>query len=80
MDYVNLGRSGLKVSRACLGAMNFGTSNDAPCGEAESKRIIDTFVDAGHNFIDTANDYTGGESEQVIANPASTRNGGLMSC
>ena len=39
MEYVNLGRSGLKVSRACLGAMNFGTSNDAPCGEAEARRI-----------------------------------------
>ena len=55
MDYVTLGRSGLKVSRACLGAMNFGTSETAPCNEADAKRIIDAFLDAGNNFIDTAN-------------------------
>lgn len=65
MDYVTLGRSGLKVSRACLGAMNFGTES-APCDEAEARRIIDAFLDAGHNFIDTANVYTGGQSEEVV--------------
>jgi aryl-alcohol dehydrogenase-like predicted oxidoreductase len=66
MEYVTLGRSGLKVSRACLGAMNFGTSQSAPCDEAEAKRIIDAFLDAGNNFIDTANVYTGGQSEEVV--------------
>ena len=67
MDYVNLGRSGLKVSRACLGAMNFGTAHTAPwCDEAEARRIIDAFLEAGGNFIDTANNYTGGQSEEVI--------------
>jgi aryl-alcohol dehydrogenase-like predicted oxidoreductase len=66
MDYHTLGRSGLKVSRACLGAMNFGTSADAPTGEQEARTIIDAFLDAGHNFIDTANGYTGGQSEQVV--------------
>ena len=66
MDYVNLGQSGLKVSRACLGAMNFGTSENAPCDEVEAKRIIDSFLEQGHNFIDTANVYTGGQSEQVV--------------
>ena len=64
MEYVNLGRSGLKVSRACLGAMMFGTAG-APCEEAESRRIIDAFLDHGHNFVDTANVYTGGQSEEV---------------
>ena len=64
MEYVNLGRSGLKVSRACLGAMMFGTAG-APCEEAESRRIVDDFLDRGHNFIDTANVYTGGQSEEV---------------
>ena len=40
MEYVNLGRSGLKVSRACLGAMNFGTAHTAPwCDEAQARRI-----------------------------------------
>ena len=67
MDYVNLGRSGLKVSRACLGAMNFGTAHTAPwCDEAEARRIIDAYLDAGGNFIDTANNYTGGQSEEVV--------------
>src|SRR5580704_9785956 len=67
MDYVNLGRSGLKVSRACLGAMNFGIAHTAPwCDEAEARRIIDAFLEAGGNFIDTANNYTGGQSEEVI--------------
>jgi aryl-alcohol dehydrogenase-like predicted oxidoreductase len=66
MDYVNLGRSGLKVSRACLGAMMFGTSDSAPCGEDEARRTIDAFLAAGGNFVDTANVYTGGQSEQVV--------------
>jgi aryl-alcohol dehydrogenase-like predicted oxidoreductase len=66
MDYVNLGRSGLKVSRACLGAMMFGTADGAPCDEAEARRVVDAFLDTGANFIDTANVYTGGQSEQVV--------------
>jgi aryl-alcohol dehydrogenase-like predicted oxidoreductase len=67
MEYVNLGRSGLKVSRACLGTMNFGVSHTAPwCDEAEARRIIDAYLHAGGNLIDTANNYTGGQSEEVI--------------
>jgi aryl-alcohol dehydrogenase-like predicted oxidoreductase len=66
MQYVTMGRSGLKVSRACLGAMNFGTAADAPCDEAEGRRIIDAFLDAGNNFIDTANVYTAGASEEIV--------------
>lgn len=66
MEYVNLGRSGLKVSRACLGAMNFGAAAGAPTNEADSRRIIDAFLDAGNNFIDTANIYTAGQSEEIV--------------
>jgi len=73
MSFVTLGRSGLKVSPACLGAMNFGTGDDAPCDEAEARRIIDTFLDAGHNFIDTANVYTGGQSEEVVGRAVASR-------
>ncbi len=65
MEHVTLGRSGLHVSRACLGAMMFGHTN-APTSEAESRRIIDAFLDTGANFIDTANVYNGGESEEVV--------------
>jgi aryl-alcohol dehydrogenase-like predicted oxidoreductase len=62
MDYVNLGRSGLKVSRLCLGAMMFG----GPASEGDSIRIIDRALEAGVNFIDTADVYNAGESERVL--------------
>jgi aryl-alcohol dehydrogenase-like predicted oxidoreductase len=67
MEYATLGRSGLRVSPACLGTMNFGTSGGvASCDEAEARRIVDFFLDAGHNIIDTADVYTGGQSEQIV--------------
>jgi aryl-alcohol dehydrogenase-like predicted oxidoreductase len=66
MEYRTLGRSGLHVSRACLGAMMFGHSSIASADEQESRRIIDAFLDSGSNFIDTANMYTRGESEEVV--------------
>ena len=62
MDYVNLGRAGVKVSRFCLGGGNFGGRTD----EAESARIIAAALDAGVNFIDTANWYNEGRSEEII--------------
>jgi len=46
--------------------MMFGNGPDAPCGEDEARRIIGAFLDAGNNFIDTANVYTAGQSEQVV--------------
>jgi aryl-alcohol dehydrogenase-like predicted oxidoreductase len=73
VTYSNLGRSGLKVSPACLGAMNFGEGPEAPCDEDEARRIIDAFLDAGHNFIDTANVYTGGQSETVVGRAIATK-------
>jgi aryl-alcohol dehydrogenase-like predicted oxidoreductase len=66
MEYTTLGASGLQVSRACLGAMMFGHSPVAPISEPDSRRIIDAYLEAGGNFIDTANIYTGGESEEVV--------------
>jgi len=66
MEYTTLGASGLQVSRACLGALMFGHSGEAPTSEQESRRIIRSFLDAGGNFIDTANVYVGGESEEVV--------------
>jgi aryl-alcohol dehydrogenase-like predicted oxidoreductase len=53
MDYINLGRTGLKVSRLCLGTMNFGPLTD----EAESFAIMDRALELGINFFDTANVY-----------------------
>ncbi len=66
MKYTYLGRSGLKVSRLCLGTMNFGVDTD----EQESFRIMDAALDAGINFFDTANIYGWGENagrtEEII--------------
>jgi len=62
MDYRYLGRSALKVSPLCLGTMMFGGATDEPT----SKRIIDKARDQGVNFIDTADGYNGGQSEEVV--------------
>ena len=59
-----LGRSGLRVSELCLGAMTFGMPGWG-CDEDESLRIIDRFLDAGGNFIDTADAYSGTISEEI---------------
>jgi aryl-alcohol dehydrogenase-like predicted oxidoreductase len=65
MSVVTLGRSGLKVSRACLGTMTFGNT-EWGTDEPESRRIVDAFLDAGHNFIDTADVYNAGVSEEIV--------------
>lgn len=62
MDYKHLGRSGLKVSRICLGTNNFG----AQVNEEDSIKIIDKAVELGINLIDTADMYTRGVSERII--------------
>jgi 1-deoxyxylulose-5-phosphate synthase len=62
MEYRDFGRTGVKVSPLCLGAMNFG----GPTEEAESVQIINTALDGGLNFIDTANVYNAGESERIV--------------
>jgi aryl-alcohol dehydrogenase-like predicted oxidoreductase len=62
MDYRYLGRSALKVSPLCLGAMMFGGETD----ETTSKRIIDKAFDQGVNFIDTADVYHAGRSEEIV--------------
>lgn len=62
MRYRSLGTSGLKVSEICLGTMTFG----GPTEEGEAQRIADHAVGAGVNFIDTANTYEKGRSEEVV--------------
>ena len=62
MQYRQLGRSGLKISPICLGTMMFG----GPTDEATSSRIVAKAREAGINFIDTADAYNGGNSEQVV--------------
>jgi aryl-alcohol dehydrogenase-like predicted oxidoreductase len=64
MKQVLFGKSGLRVSEICLGAMTFGEAWDWGASREESRRIFDSFVAAGGNFIDTANRYTDGQSEE----------------
>src|SRR5688572_4751988 len=61
-DYRQLGSAGVRVSRLCLGAMNFGGATD----EAESLATIAEALDHGINFIDTADVYNAGESERIV--------------
>jgi len=71
--YRLLGRSGLRVSPLSLGAMTFGTDWGWGADEAEARRIFDTYVGRGGNFIDTASQYTGGTSEQLVGSFAEGR-------
>jgi aryl-alcohol dehydrogenase-like predicted oxidoreductase len=64
--YVTLGRSGLRVSPFCLGAMTFGEDLGWGSSVEESQHIIDRFIALGGNFIDTANFYTRSHSEKII--------------
>lgn len=64
-DFLTLGRSGLVVSPLTLGAMTFGT-NRWGADESVSQEIFDTYVDAGGNFVDTADVYSGGKSEELV--------------
>lgn len=64
MQYQLLGKSGLKVSQLCLGTMGFGTEWGWGLSSEDSHQILKHFVDAGGNFIDTANRYTEGSSEK----------------
>lgn len=64
--YVTLGRSGLRVSPFCLGAMTFGSDWGWGSDVKDTKVIIDRCLEKGGNFIDTANVYTKGHSEKII--------------
>ena len=66
MKYKKLGRSGLRVSELCLGAMTFGEELGAGASEAVSRQIYDRYREAGGNFVDTANIYTMGTSERML--------------
>jgi aryl-alcohol dehydrogenase-like predicted oxidoreductase len=75
MDYFNLGKTGLKVSRICLGCMTYGAAETSSAAgghhnwtlnEEESRPFIKRALDAGINFFDTANNYSSGESEAVL--------------
>src|SRR5687768_10480122 len=69
MDYRLLGRTGVRVSPLCLGTMMFG----GPTSEADSARIIHRALDAGVNFVDTADMYSVGESERIVGKALADR-------
>ena len=62
MEYRHLGRTGIRVTELCLGAMTFGREAD----ESDSRAILDRYLELGGNFVDTANVYAGGASEEIL--------------
>ena len=67
MEYVNLGKTGMKVSRLCLGMMSYGSKKwrDWVLEEEEARPFIQRALEAGINFFDTADVYSTGESERI---------------
>ncbi len=82
MEHRRLGRSGLKVSSLCLGAMTFGESGNFMKGvtstDDEARRVLDRALDAGVDFIDTANLYGEGRSETLLGEWLGPRRKGLV--
>jgi aryl-alcohol dehydrogenase-like predicted oxidoreductase len=69
-----LSHTDLQVSRICLGTMTFG----AQCGEADARRMVDTCLDRGVNFVDTANIYNQGAAEEMLGRVLGTRRPGVV--
>lgn len=70
MNYRQMGRTGLRVSELCLGAMTFGRETN----EEDSYTILDRFVEAGGNFVDTADVYSDGTSEEILGRWLESKN------
>ena len=66
MRYTLLGNSGLRVSEVALGTMTFGEAWGWGASEDECRSMFDAFVEAGGNFVDTASNYTDGQSEEIV--------------
>ncbi|WP_435129609.1 aldo/keto reductase [Halobaculum sp. D14] len=75
MQYTTLGSTGLEVSRFCLGCMNFGTEQPWMLNDHDdSVDLIHEALDAGINFLDTANVYSTGESEEIVGDAVASAN------
>ena len=72
-QYVTLGRSGLCVSPLCLGTMTFGTEWGWGADDATSAALLDRYLAAGGKFVDTADFYTDGNSEEILGRLISER-------
>jgi aryl-alcohol dehydrogenase (NADP+) len=70
MEYVNLGKTGLKVSRLCLGMMSYGSKQERPwhLDEQQALPFVKRALEAGINFFDTADTYSSGETEKITGN------------
>ncbi len=66
MRYRMLGRSGLRVSEICLGTMSFGDQWGFGADETTSHQVLDAYAEVGGNFLDTANKYHGGQTEEIV--------------
>src|SRR5213596_3361351 len=70
MEYTNLGQSGLKVSRLCLGCMSYGVPERGAhawtLNEEQSRPFIQRALELGINFFDTSNSYSDGTSEEIV--------------
>jgi aryl-alcohol dehydrogenase-like predicted oxidoreductase len=73
-NYITLGRSGLRVSPLCLGTMTFGTEWGFGSEESVSSSVFDAYINAGGNFVDTADVYTAGKSEELVGKFIAERN------
>ena len=78
MRYRLLGRCGLRVSEAALGTMTFGDDWGWGAPEDECRRIFERYVEAGGNFVDTANNYTDGSSERIVGKLVADERDGLV--
>jgi aryl-alcohol dehydrogenase-like predicted oxidoreductase len=78
MKYQLLGRSGLRVSELALGTMTFGEAWGWGASKEESQAVFNAYLEAGGNFIDTANNYTDGASEQLVGAFATDRRDELV--
>jgi len=74
MKYNSLGHSGLMVSEACLGTMIFGEDSERSTDSETAIKMIDSFIDSGGNFIDTANVYADGRSEEIVGKAIENHN------
>lgn len=78
MEHVTFGRSGLRVSRLVLGAMTFGEQGGVGAPVEECRRILDAYLDAGGTTIDTASNYRGGASEEILGELLAGRRDGVV--
>lgn len=68
LRYRLFGNTGLRVSEICLGTMSFGQQWGFGADEATSHKVLDAYAEQGGNFLDTANKYHGGETEEIVGN------------